>query len=306
MKRLLIGLCTYQRKRALMRCLGALAGIDRPDGLTLLGVVVDNDLGAEKDPELTALLGRFPYPFAYQQVGGGRNKARNAVLEYAVGAEVDYIALCDDDSCAPKDWLVQLYGALRHHQADVLTGPLVLCAPAGTSAAQEARYRHWLRLQAIREVRAVRMARASNVLFKAYLVRDLGLRFAEHLIHHGEDTDFFMRAWQQGARLYETPDAPIAEHWPRERLRFAYFVKRHFWIGYYTPPIAYSVQGVQALPALLAQALWKLCKGLVQSALGWCKKNDPYGHSLKGLLLCARAAGLIVGMGALKAKNRPA
>jgi succinoglycan biosynthesis protein ExoM len=71
----------------------------------------------------------------------------------------------------------------------------------------------------------------NNVLFSARLVREegLGLRFDPRFnFTGGEDTDFFTRAWEQGASIVASDRPVVFEEMPAERCTYWRQVRRQY------------------------------------------------------------------------------
>jgi succinoglycan biosynthesis protein ExoM len=70
----------------------------------------------------------------------------------------------------------------------------------------------------------------NNVLFSSQLVREdgLGLRFNPRLnLTGGEDTDFFIKAWERGAHIVDS-EAAVFEEVPPERCTYWRQVRRQY------------------------------------------------------------------------------
>lgn len=168
-------------------------------------------------------LGPLPFPVRCISVGAGNVAvARNACLEAATG---DLVAFVDDDEWVAADWLVRLLAAMDEFGADCVFGPVHPQYPPSTPA--------WIRsanpLFTDWGVRGTEVAvgRCGNTLVRRAFVERHRLRFAQAFGQlGGEDTEFFHRAREAGARMIVTDDALVFEDAPAHRLTVSHFYRR--------------------------------------------------------------------------------
>lgn len=217
-------ICTYKRLDLLEKLLRAVAA-QRSDGLfTWSCVVVDNDAEGSARGLIEQLRTILAVPMQYE-VEPTRNFAqvRNRVVSLAPG---DLLAFIDDDEVPQEDWLLRMLQTMQQSQADAVLGPVRpyfeneppkwvvksrICErpayPTGTVL-------HW------------RQTRTGNVLLRAAIIRDEGLRFDPAYGSGGEDVDFFRRAALAGKKFVWCEEAPAYELVPESRLTRSYHLKR--------------------------------------------------------------------------------
>lgn len=217
-------ICTYRRLELLEKLLRAVA-TQRTDGLFSYScVVVDNDAEGSARALVENLQSSLPLTIQYA-VEPTRNFAE--VRNRAVGiASGDLLAFVDDDEVPQEDWLLLMLRTMRESHADAVLGPVRpyfenepprwvvksrICErpayPTGTVL-------HW------------RQTRTGNVLLRAAMIRDEGLRFDPAYGSGGEDVDFFRRAAQAGKKFVWCEEAPAYELVPESRLSRRYHLKR--------------------------------------------------------------------------------
>jgi succinoglycan biosynthesis protein ExoM len=209
----------------LRRCLEAVCKLTQPEGADISIIVVDNEPG----PNNRAIVEEFGFLYRHEPRRGIAS-ARNAALEAALSLEPDFIAFTDDDCQPSEDWLCGMRDAQRRHNADVVSGrvaytypdPLpswILKRPAIAGTGRETLFD------------APTHVSTNNVMFSAHLVRSdgLGLRFDTRFnFTSGEDADFFVRAFEQGASIVEIDKAIVLEEVTPERCTYWGQVRRQY------------------------------------------------------------------------------
>jgi succinoglycan biosynthesis protein ExoM len=192
-------------------------------------VVIDNSNNAgERETVANASDGRVSIVY-HHEPRLGIPVARNAALEAANALSSDWIVFIDDDEIAPPDWLGRLHDVALHFGADVIYGSVVQLESA--DEAQEGA-KSWRVPDDFGAARSRKTASTSNVMFRPWFVREpLSLRFDECMPYGGSDTEFFMRAYQNGASITHVKDAVVFEEYPAERRTFVYEAKRAFRVG---------------------------------------------------------------------------
>jgi glycosyltransferase involved in cell wall biosynthesis len=229
MDRIAVCVCSYRRPELLARLLAALAEQRTDQLFTFSCAVVDNDEQASARAVVERLQPTFPVPIRYA-VEPARNLAlaRNRALSLASG---NLIAFIDDDEAPREDWLLQLWETLRRCGADAVLGPV--------RPYFETRPPSWILRSGICERPAHatgsrlhwRQTRTGNVLLRAAIVVEDGVRFDPAYATGGEDVDFFRRAARAGKTFVWCEEAPAWELVPAARLRRRYYVKRAFLQG---------------------------------------------------------------------------
>jgi succinoglycan biosynthesis protein ExoM len=222
-----IGICTAFRPNMLKACLEAIAAQQAPADVTIHVVVADNEPERSNEALVREFGLRSGLPVHYiHEPRRGIPQARNAVLAKCRSLGVDWIAFTDDDCRVDRDWVGNLLQAATRHGADVIYGrrELVVSDPpplwsSGSATGGEHS-----------EGDTLRYAATHNVLLRASLVRGggaEGLQFDERLAH-GEDTDFFHRAADRGARIVYSRDPVVFETVCPERTTLAYQIRRAY------------------------------------------------------------------------------
>ncbi len=219
-----ICVCTYQRMELLERLLQAIAA-QRSDGSFRFScVIVDNDVSESGRSVVERMQSGFPASIRYS-VEPARNFAlvRNHAVSLASG---DLLAFIDDDEVPREDWLLRMVELLHKSGADAVLGPVRpyfdrdppswimrgrVCErpayPTGTEL-------HW------------NQTRTGNVLLRAGMITEEGLRFDPAFASGGEDVDFFRRAAEKGKRFVWCEEAAVYELVPESRLQRSYYLKR--------------------------------------------------------------------------------
>ena len=223
-----ICVCTFRRPQA-ADTLASLERLSIPPGCKVAVIVADNDdaPSARNLVEGQARVSRFPVTYIHCPA---RNIsiARNGCLEACTG---DYVAFLDDDEVAEESWLVELLRTARSAEADAAFGPV------------EVRYRpgapSWMQGGGLHETRPVQMqgeirtGYTCNVLFRRTVPAFRHLRFDPGFGRSGgEDSDFFHRAYRNGARFAFAPDAVVREEVPDDRATFGWLARRRFRMGH--------------------------------------------------------------------------
>lgn len=118
---------TFRRPAGLLRCLKSLE--DLTGGLSLRVIVGDNDVQQKQGIEVCRALEAegFKYPLKaipVEQRGIAPN--RNALVAEAISdADIEFIAMIDDDEWAHPEWLSELMRLQKQFDADIVGGPVL-------------------------------------------------------------------------------------------------------------------------------------------------------------------------------------
>jgi succinoglycan biosynthesis protein ExoM len=276
-------------------CLKSIARQAVPQGVWVDVVVVDNEADPNNQSLVQNLSQGYPFPIHYvHEARRGIPQARNAALNACVRLDADWIAFTDDDCLVGRRWLSKLMKAARRHRADIVAGGRQFRTQRGEDTS-------WLLLSQKNAGKARSYASTHNVLFSARLIgpgQD-GLRFDERLAH-GEDTDFFYRASQRGARLVHS-DESVLETLTQERCSLRYRVRHAYYAAASRSHFHRRHQKSTAIAAKLSArlfvqvpvaALRLICAPLVRFA----SKQAFRMLALKGILRIAGAAGAAAGL----------
>jgi succinoglycan biosynthesis protein ExoM len=186
-------------------------------------IVCDDDEAGSAQQWILPLLKDAPFPLRYVPCGS-RNVSicRNKCIAVSHGK---WIAFIDDDEIAEPNWLCELLVTQAKYNADVVKGFVRGVYPPGTP--------RWITKgdPFTRDFgpsgTPLTWFGAGNVMFRRALVVKHELRFnRDHGLIGGEDTDFFRRVRQCGARMVACRTAIVNEMTPPERVKESYLRRR--------------------------------------------------------------------------------
>jgi succinoglycan biosynthesis protein ExoM len=250
--KVVVTLCTRRRPMLLETCLEALIAQQLPTAVSMSIVVVENDHSDTcRDLVQTMALRRGAPPLIYHHEPTiGIPFARNRALELALEQNPDWVAITDDDTQPNAGWLANLLAAQMRFDADVVYGRVNYTYPRPLPPFAFPKHEQFY------DGQQMERAACNNVMFAAYLIRPEGLclRFSNHLAH-GEDTDFFYRAHNSGARIIHSIHSVVREMVPPERLTLSYQAKRKY---YYVASYVDFLRRYRGLRAALRTTLTRL------------------------------------------------
>jgi succinoglycan biosynthesis protein ExoM len=292
-----IAVCTAKRPRMLQHCLQSITAQLVAPEMAIDIVVVDN----EGEPNNRGLVGeiaagcRFPVHYVHEP-RRGIPQARNAALEKSRSLAADWVAFTDDDCWASPTWLASLLDAAERHKADVVYGRREFLFPTPlpfwAMRAEQGTYAEGEQLP---------HAATHNVLASARLVSgESSIRFDERLAH-GEDTDFFHRAAQRGARIVYSADALVLEVVSADRATLHYQTRRAYYYAASRSNFHRRYKGVHKAVAKLAvrcafQAPLAIAR-LAAAPFAWPFSEDAFRDLVtKGTARLAGTAGAAAGL----------
>lgn len=268
-------ICTY-RRAALADALASLGRQQLPAGLALRVIVADNDALPVRREEILALGSALGLALDYVHAPARNiSVARNACLD---AARADWIAFIDDDEQAAADWAGRLFAT--RGKADIIFG--VSRATYGDPAIPA-----WIAAGDFHSNRiggndAAWNGYTANVLIDRRLIAARGLRFSPALGQSGgEDTMFFLAAYEAGATFGYEPAAIVFEQTDPARATLRWLSLRRFRSG----QIHYLVlarTGGRRRGAALAAAKALASFGLAALSLG--SRVRAARHFLRGML----------------------
>ncbi|WP_095588100.1 glycosyltransferase family 2 protein [Actibacterium ureilyticum] len=218
-------MCTFRRVEVTQ----SLTSLDQqilPEGVTMRVIVADNDDTPSAKQRVESHQMSCPVHYVHAPA---RNIsiARNACLDHATG---DWVAFIDDDEMAAPDWLATLLRTAESSGADGVFGPAI--AEYGPDAPD------WMRQQDhhsnIPERRGgvVQTGHTCNAMLRWGDVpwRDARFDLARGQ-SGGEDTEFFFRLGQMGARFELEMNAIVTEPVAPKRLTLGWLLRRKFRMG---------------------------------------------------------------------------
>lgn len=222
-----ITICTFRRSH-IATTLQSLEAMQRPEDCAVSIVVIDNDDTPSAQELVGATAAAMTLPVRYvHQPGANISIARNAGLE---AAATEWVAFLDDDEVVDPDWLVELVARQRETGADAVFGP--------SRARYAADAPDWMvkgdfhSQVAAPRAGVIETGHTCNALLRWGDAPWQAERFAlERGKSGGEDTEFFFRLRQFGARYAIAERAIVREDVPASRLSVTWLLHRRFRIG---------------------------------------------------------------------------
>lgn len=219
--------CTFRREEV-TQALASLGAQILPEGTVLRVVVADNDETPSAEARVQQAAAALPCPVAYVHAPARNiSIARNACLD---AANADWVAFLDDDEEADPDWLATLFARAEETGADGIFGPAIAEYPPEAP--------EWMSRQDYhsnipeRRGDTVETGYTCNALLRWKGTRWQGERFdLARGRSGGEDTEFFFRLRQLGARYEIADTATVREPVAPGRMSFGWLRRRKFRMG---------------------------------------------------------------------------
>jgi glycosyltransferase involved in cell wall biosynthesis len=266
---------TYKRLQGLARLLEGLARLAFQQPVPDIRIViVDNDPEGSARSICQARAASFPWPLKYLvEPRRGIASARNAALDSTDDAE--WICFIDDDEVPEPSWLDELLRIQREYDADVVGGSVVSHFPVPPpNWARKGRFFAYNRHPTGARLPYVF---TNNVLFRARILTEMGLRFDERWsLNGGEDRHFFQRIGRAGHKIVWANEAIVTEWVPESRVNVRWVLQRGFRYGNSASCIELDLRpGLKTHLKLLAVACYRILKGCFFLPLTW-----PFGRHL--------------------------
>lgn len=233
--KILISICTYQRKNMLLRALNKIRELKPVEDAKVEVLIVDNDknLSAKEIVEKTAK--DFPYLIHYRvEEERGLSPARNKVLKSALELEADYIACFDDDDSPDENWLFALWEfektmRSKKGKSVIVTGPAF--------SRFDKNYPKYItmnfRTKTTKKTGQLRHTAATgNVLIPIEVVKNEVFFDEQYKFMGGEDGEFFQKAQTHGFEIYWCNEAIIYENITEEKANIKRILNRYFYNGF--------------------------------------------------------------------------
>ncbi|WP_422012422.1 glycosyltransferase family 2 protein [Roseateles sp.] len=224
-----ICVCTYRRPAGLARLMAALRHIAVPAGVEVELLVVDNDDAGSARQTFEACAGDWPWPARYGvEPRSGVGHARSRCAQDARG---DWIAFIDDDEWPEPVWLTALWTTQQKLGADGVFGPVLarFDEPPPDWLVQSRLYDR--PRFATGATLGWPQCATGNVLFRRQLFFDAGGFDPAFAQSGSEDSDFFWRCLDRGARFVWCDEAIVLEGVPPHRMTVAYLNQRAYVAG---------------------------------------------------------------------------
>lgn len=231
---------TYNRRQMLERTLASLRAAERPDGMIIRIIAVDNNSGDDTAEfllhEAARSNGGLSYVFEKRQ---GRSHALNAGIAAGTGT---LIGMIDDDEEVHEGWYRRIYRAFTESENDFIGGPYIPRWNASPPAWLPSDYPGvigWIdggdQTIAYGDSYSGILMGGNAVIKRSVLNRagpyNTSLSRCGSRLLAGEDEDMYRRLLAIGARGFYIPDLIIYHHVPPERLTKRYFRSWCFWRG---------------------------------------------------------------------------
>ena len=224
-----VGLCTYKRPELLYSCLESLFTIEKPVNNNFLIIITDNDPEGSARPIVEKFIKKAEIPVLYKvEKRRGIPFARNNILKQAGKLGVTELAFLDDDETADKFWLSRLFNYYIESGSDVVRGYVKTLYPDDTP--EWIKNGQFYQRKNRRTGERFTSASTNNVLFNFNkLCVEKRLEFDNSIgLRGGSDSDFFRRAYLEGAVITWKDDAVVYETLEKERYKLTYLLKRKF------------------------------------------------------------------------------
>lgn len=195
LEKIVIGVVTYNRKKLLKELLLLLNDIITNGLFEFSVLIVDNDPQQRSSQAIKEVEGLLNYPIVkYSLNEANLSKARNLCLEKADG---DYLAFIDDDDRPHKDYLYQLYTAIKYYNVDVVHGEMNVIVDHISNLKRKFLFISFKRYES--GASDYHLKGTGHSMFNLKKVIDTGIRFDnDFAFSGGEDTFFFIMLERAG------------------------------------------------------------------------------------------------------------
>jgi len=218
-------ICTRNRAAALDATLNALKQSERPDGMDVEILVIDNG-STDATSEVVALHRVFERAVTYHsEKRTGKSQALNTGLALSKG---QIVVLTDDDVRPSPGWLIELSKPILAGCCDAVSGS-VLLAPHLVRAWMNPLHRAWLAATDYLDASRPETAVGANMAFhRRVLSRVPGFdpELGPGKLGLWEDTLFSLQLRTAGYRLRQAPSAQVEHHFDAKRLERRAFLQR--------------------------------------------------------------------------------
>lgn len=289
-----VAIPTLCRPQMLWDVLAHLGTLERPDGVAVRFLVVDNSADADWDVLVAeaARAGGIAIAFRHEPQRG-LAAVRNRALAEAEALGAGIVFFLDDDQTPERSVLVELYAALRRHDAQAVFG-----AVRARYCGRAPRWMHRGRFHdgpPHDDGETLDYADTSNVMFDLDFARRNGIRF-EHDFNRtgGEDTLFFRTLHRQGGKIVYCPDGVLYENIVGSRARLAWLLRRWRWTGNTCGRIELRLGGGRRRALLAAGGLARVGCGALLAVLAIpAACLGRFDHMAEHLRVVARGVGFV-------------
>ena len=215
---------TFKRPKSLKRLLDAIVALRTDAKLSVL--VADNDAEFHAGFDLArAMAPGYRWPLdAVIARRRGIAQVRNTLIEHALPARPQFIAMIDDDEWPSAEWIDQFVSAAYATGADVLQGSILFGRRGGGDGHADIR----------RPSGLIGMLQGTgNLLIRRQVLEEMAAPWfdPEFGLSGGEDQEFFVRLMRAG-KIFAWSDEAIAHgEIPDTRANLGWLLKRAYSVG---------------------------------------------------------------------------
>lgn len=229
--RVVFAVCTRNRPRMLGECLASVLQLDIPDRTVMDILLVDNSEDPAMRQRNRDVLAGLPGGEAItvqHEPRMGIPFARNRAIDRALETGADALIFLDDDQTVPRDWLTVVDRVAREESADVVKTEVTFVLEGKARYAEQFEDRRRRAPDSVR-TRGVRFLSTNGVWISARIFGQLAIRFDEQeTLSGGDDTSFFLEAFDRGAMMVETFEVQAPEMVPAEKQTLRWLLQRSF------------------------------------------------------------------------------
>jgi len=275
--RVVIGICTCNRRELLSRVLDRLEQIELGglDPKHLRIVVVDNFPNGEVKALCDAASRKLPVPLIFlEEPRRGISFARNRIVRETLALDADCLAFIDDDDLPEPDWLVHLLDRLGETGADIIMGNRVYELPDNAALCVKDRLNQPTMTNDTKTWKSNGLPHqlsTCNVLIRRHVL-ELMARTGHvfdpvFALMGGGDADFFCRARRAGFSFARAEKSFIQFRVWEHRATLRGVLHRKFKGGFSQGLLVRRYLGVQQMLQWLAEVLWRLSRSLLTMPL---------------------------------------
>ena len=249
MRRVAIGVTTFERPKLLRRTLEAIAALECKADIEVF--VADNGFEKQEGVAVAHEMrdAGFPFPItAFAVTDRGITYPRNALVDRVFeNLDTDFLAFVDDDQLPEVNWLQALLDVQASYQSDAV-GPAVLPMfedPPPKWAESSSIYRRYSRNTGLVPI----LDGTGGVLLAKSILNKIKRPWFNNYfaLSGGEDFEFFLRLKANGGKFAFATEAIINEYYTEDRVTMSWALKR-----------AYRIGNSSILINLLSQPKWQV------------------------------------------------
>lgn len=226
MKKITIGIVTYNRNHSLAATIESLRYLKPIPDVTFELILVDNFKANHALPILEKANLSFEKKYFFEP-RHGIPFSRNKVVDEALKGGATEVAFLDDDEEADSFWLFNLYAGFNFYKSDVIVGRHLTTYPKGTPDWAI----HTGFFEVPRKCTGMRLGHAStaNVLYSSKIFKEWNLKYNENLaLTGGTDSLLAKEIVNKGGIIVYVDDAVVREEVPANRATLSWMVKRSY------------------------------------------------------------------------------